>query len=74
MLDGVVGGVTPLGAAPDEPVDPVLPLGGLLMGAEDEPGVVAESVFLPQAPNASAAAIASAVTAMEIHTKRLMLN
>jgi hypothetical protein len=72
LLAGVAGGVTGLGAAlvsgdgaaPELPVEPVLPVEGLLMGEDDEPGA-AESVFLPQAPSASAAAIASAVTAME---------
>jgi hypothetical protein len=55
-----------IGAAPEEPVEPVLPLDGLLMGEEEEPGVVVASpTFLPQAPSASAAVRASAVTAMK---------
>ena len=54
------------GDAPEEPVEPVLPLEGLLMGEEDEPGVVVVSfTFLPQAPSASAAVRASAVTATD---------
>jgi hypothetical protein len=69
LLAGAVGGVAPLGApgaAPEEPVEPVLPLEGLFMGEEDEPGVVVVSpTFLLQAPNASAAVIANAVTATD---------
>jgi hypothetical protein len=62
LLAPDAGGVA-MGAAPEEPVEPVLPLDGLLMGEEEDPGVVAVSVFLPQAPSASAAVRASAATA-----------
>ena len=54
------------GDVPEEPVESVLPLEGLLMGGEDEPGaVMVSSAFLPQAPSASAAVRASAVTATD---------
>jgi hypothetical protein len=68
LLAGVAGGVAE-GAAPEEepvepePIEPVLPVEGLVEGEEDEPGVVAVSVLLPQAPKASAEAKANAVTA-----------
>jgi hypothetical protein len=50
---------------PVEPEEPVLPVDGLVMGEDDEPGVVAVSVLLPQAPSDIAEAKASAVTAKD---------
>ena len=51
----------------DELVEPVSLLDGLLIGAEDEPGVLVVSfTFLPQAPSASAAAKARAITANDL--------